>query len=243
MTINTIRAESLANHNNRLQDTKKRKRENETEFHANVRPKNGDKPIKELSMFRTIFYGHAAYSMEIEKCSIPKNTSFTVYAPDGALLDKSVSDALANGENLLLLDIQTKQDPYWFFNRSLKIPECKPLNMQYPKTYYEGDQVPNFCLHEAELPVFNFPPIQPGKETEVVVAIEPVYLSELFEQYKGKEIHWAGCSFTRDDISAIGYGYASTLKSDRLKKLYLPPPLTEEVKRNLRAERFSIGST
>lgn len=234
MTINSVR--TRVGNNYRQEEPVNRKRTREDE------PLNVTKRVKEPSAFRTVLYGHAAYSKEIEECSVPKNTTFTVYAPNGALLDKSVSDALANGENLMQEDIQFKKDPLWFFNRSLDVPEPKSLCTQYPITYSEGEKVPDFCMRKAERPTFNFSPMKPAKKTKVVFVTESIFLSELFEQHKGKEIHWAGCSFTRDDLSAAGYGYAATLKNDRLKKLYLPTPVSDEVKRNQRAERFGTAA-
>ncbi len=197
-------------------------------------------------MPRIVLYGHAAYSIEDDKCRVPKNTTLTIYAPNGALLDKSVSDALANGEDITAEKIQSTTDPLWFFNRADFLDQPKPkkdmtelFNIVYPKTYTEGEKVPNFYLRPIESSKCDFSPIYPAKQTEVIGVNEDVFLSDIFEDFPERELHWAGCSFTRDDKSALGYGYVTKLKDERLKQLYLPPEKPAEVKRKLRAERFS----
>lgn len=97
-------------------------------------------------LMRTVLYGHAAYYASEGKCTIPADTTLTLYAPSGALLDKAVADALANGEHITNKDLEAVKDVLFFIGRRLDVPaDGNPeLLNAYPLVLNAGDEVPNF---------------------------------------------------------------------------------------------------
>lgn len=189
---------------------------------------------------RTVLYGHAAYYASEGKCTIPADTTLTLYAPSGALLDKAVADALANGEHITNKDLEAVKDVLFFIGRRLDVPaDGNPeLLNAYPLVLNAGDEVPNFFLIHAPIPESKTTLFHTISQT--VNVVETTDLSDLLERYKGHDLHWGACSFAKEpNAESIGYGYGYKFKKESpLNKHYAEPPLSEEVKKKKRAERF-----
>lgn len=195
---------------------------------------------------RKVLFGHAAYYSEDGNCVIPQNTSFTLYAPPGALLDKNVAEALANGESIKLGDVIAVKDDIFFLNRNLDVPKefgnASLLN-EYPKVLLAGDAMPDFFILPATRDI-NKNPLLPTP-TDVVTVNEKTQISELLKKIQGHDIHWAACSFAKTpDENAIGYGYAYKFSPDSpFKMYYAPPKLSENEIKNNRAQRFGLTNS
>ncbi|WP_165483133.1 putative adhesin [Legionella genomosp. 1] len=193
-------------------------------------------------MTRIVFYGHASFATTSTDCTIPTDTSLTIYCSPGSLLNQDVSNALANGELLTAEDISVSKATWYFIKNGLK-PTDKPGHNSfdtYPLILKAGDNVPDYVLSYADIPAMN-PPLN-QVPTQVVQVRKKTSLSQLLNQYKGQDLHWGACGFAQnfEDIRAVGYGYAFSLKPDSaLKNNYQPPKPSEEEKKIQRLKRFS----
>ncbi|MCW8450918.1 putative adhesin [Legionella quinlivanii] len=192
-------------------------------------------------MPRIVFYGHASFDATSTDCTIPTDTSLTIYCSPGSLLNQEVSNALANGELLTAKDISVSKATWYLIKNGLN-PTDKPHHESfdtYPLILRAGDNVPDYVLSYADIPAMN-PPLS-QVPTQVVQVRKKTSLSQLLNQYKGQDLHWGACGFAQDskDIRAVGYGYAFSLKPDSaLKNIYMKPQPSEEEKRNQRLKRF-----
>jgi hypothetical protein len=195
-------------------------------------------------MTRLVIYGHASYYEKDEECVVPQGTTITFYAPPGALMDQTICSALVHGDTVEGKDVQLINDIIFFHNQGINIPKVTPLSELggYPKTFAEGERIPNFYLKPADLPMSYGPPLRPTETT--VHSLPPsqgrVFLSDLLQQFKGQNIHWAACSFVKDPSPrSIAYGYACKFAANSpLRSRYEKPALSEEEKKKKRSERF-----
>lgn len=193
-------------------------------------------------MPRIVFYGHASFATTSTDCTIPTDTSLTIYCSPGSLLNQEVSNALANGELLTAKDISVSKATWYLIKNGLN-PTDKSTHESfdtYPLILRAGDNVPDYVLSYADIPAMN-PPLN-QVPTQVVQVREQTSLSQLLNQFKGQDLHWGACGFAKDfeDIRAVGYGYAFSLKSDSaLKNNYQSPKPSEEEKKIQRLKRFS----
>lgn len=194
---------------------------------------------------RLVLFGHSAF-FDSSRVELPENTSITFYAPEGALLDSNIAKALANGELIETSDLMPVKFPIQFLAKAI-IPVNFKLTDEhllgdYPRTYYAGDTLPNYLIGYATALDQQPDPLRPVA-SEVLVMKEVQSLEEILNNNKGRDIHWAGCSFSYDsNETSIGYGYGYKFKTDsQLKSVYDPEIIlsTDELRKQRRA-RFGI---
>lgn len=193
-------------------------------------------------MSKIVLYGHGMYHTKDGTCVVPENTSITFYSPPGTLIDQTVCNALANQEKVTSDDLEFVREVAFFFNSKTDIPRTAPSTLldTWPKTYHAGEKVPSYFLFPAEVSS-NLPKSPLNYQTgETQTVHEITRLTDLFEQFKGHDLHWAACTFAKDaDKNAVGYGYACKLnKTSQLANLYSKPTLSDEEKKAMRAKRF-----
>lgn len=194
---------------------------------------------------RLVLYGHGAHHTHDGDCTIPEGTTITFYGPHGAILDKNVSSALADGEIITTDDLTYVKDEIYYLKKEIsvvnRVDESKLE--KFPKTYGPGEKVPNYFLNPAPHSFTNNTPVNRVK-IEVGLVEEMWLLSDILVDLKGEDIHWAACRTAKTpDKNSPGHGYAVKFSANsKLKSIYFSPEKSESEKLKSRAERFGLDS-